>query len=168
MKNFSYTYKIPQMTGTTYERPEIISRTYRSHVEETTFPSIDRYRTVRSETVRIEPRVHAVCSTQHRWKAKQLEPKPTPLRLFRKAVKKTLLRRQFKFCNRLATCWMRLRIESSVANSWAKTRTSVSQVRVARRRPPNSACNTADTCKMISIRRTNVERCFLRFPMSCV
>lgn len=56
MKNFSYTYKIPQMTGTTYERPEIISRTYRSHVEETTFPSIDRYRTVRSETVRIEPR----------------------------------------------------------------------------------------------------------------
>ncbi|KAI6185303.1 hypothetical protein M3Y98_00008100 [Aphelenchoides besseyi] len=52
----SRTFRIPPQ-GTTYERPEVVSRTYRSTVEETTFPSIDRYRTVRSETQRfVEPR----------------------------------------------------------------------------------------------------------------
>ncbi|CAD5231802.1 unnamed protein product [Bursaphelenchus xylophilus] len=44
---------IPPMVGTYYERPEIVHRSYRSHVEQTTFPSIDRFRTVRQETVSV-------------------------------------------------------------------------------------------------------------------
>ncbi|CAD5224684.1 unnamed protein product [Bursaphelenchus okinawaensis] len=44
---------IPALVGTYYERPEFVHRSFRSHVEETTFPSIDRFRTVRQETVSV-------------------------------------------------------------------------------------------------------------------